>query len=321
MPPKAKAKGRAESVGKAKAKAKSDSSSPKAKGKAKAKASTASTPKATEPATEPATASQETSAPEAEIAAGESALAGPVAVETALPEDIAYAKVLEEAWDLVLDDLQGEPVGLGGAHVVAKDGSRTSLAAGHLEGMAVSLDFSENALERVDALPALWLRNISLGSNPLTSLDGLADLFPRLLCIDLSFVDIPSIVGGWGGLAACPRLRSLVAEGAGVSTFEDMPQFPMLQCLELLENDVEEVSEVETLGDRCPALVKLDLRENPVASEPFYIKAIAKHLPGLLEHNNQSMRKYTSKIAARSSCAADNLNKDVNAVDGLYKNE
>merc|ERR1712207_133045 len=66
---------------------------------------------------------------------------------------------------------------------------------------------------------------------------------------------------------------------------------PQLHGLELLENGVEGLEEIATLAARCPRLRRLDLRENPVASEPGYAKAVKKHLPGLVWHNNQSQKR------------------------------
>jgi len=238
-----------------------------------------------------------------------------------LSDQEALGKVTGEGWDQVLDSVKEcSAGGAGAAHVLAKDGGHRELPADPaLARVAVSLDLSENALERVDALPALWLRSLLLGSNPLQSLDALSDLFPRLLAIDLSFVDIPSIDGAWAALARCQRLRSLVAEGGGVSSFEDMEIMVALDNLELLENGVEEVDEIETLAARCPSLTRLDLRENPLVTEPGYAQAVKKYLPKLVWHNNQSLKKYVAKTIDKAGYC--NLNAEINAVDGLYKNE
>merc|ERR1712232_1014674 len=95
---------------------------------------------------------------------------------------------------------------------------------------------------------------------------------------------------------------------------------PHLKGLELPENDVEEMSELATLAARCPSLVRLDLRENPVATEGGYIKAVKKHFPKLEWHNNQSLKKYEAKSIAQSGYEGV-INGGINAVDGLYKNE
>mmetsp|Transcript_64275 Transcript_64275/g.207063 ORF Transcript_64275/g.207063 Transcript_64275/m.207063 type:complete len:142 (-) Transcript_64275:87-512(-) len=98
-----------------------------------------------------------------------------------------------------------------------------------------------------------------------------------------------------------------------------MEPLATLQSLELLENAVEELEELETLAARCPALTRLDLRENPVAFEPGYAAAVRRHLPRLVWHDNQSQKKYVA--VGRDKVGYQNLNAEINAVDGLYKNE
>ncbi|CAK0826198.1 unnamed protein product, partial [Prorocentrum cordatum] len=88
---------------------------------------------------------------------------------------------------------------------------------------------------------------------------------------------------------------------------------------ELVDNVVEEVDEIATLAARCPSLRRLDLRENPVASEPGYAKAVKKHLAELVWHNNQSHKRHVA--VGRDKIAYGSLDAEVVAVDGLYKNE
>jgi len=237
----------------------------------------------------------------------------------------AAERIADEKWDSVLelDELESTPSHESiASHLLSKGATVDQLlkAQGELELRVVSLDLTESQVEQVSDLPALWLRNLVLSGSPVSSLDGISKLFPKLLSIDLSFVDIPSIVGGWDALAACASLRTLLGEGSCVATFEDMPVMKALESLELLENDVEEVEELKTLAAKCPNLKRLDLRENPVVSESGYAKAVKKHLPGLSWHNNQSLKKQTAKAAALGKVAIA-VNADVAAVDGLYKNE
>jgi len=235
-----------------------------------------------------------------------------------LSDEEAYGRVVYEAWDCAIEtfDLANAT---GPAHVIANKDGGEKLNREAWPRVAVSLDISGTHMERVDSLPALWLRNINLGGNPLESFEGLSDLFPRLLSLDLSFVDLSSIAGAWDALALCGNLRAISAEGAGVTSFEVMHTMQRLESLELLENSVEELDEIEKLAARCPSLARLDLRENPVASEPGYSERIKEHLPLLMWHDNQSRKQYIAKPIGK--CGYKNLNAEVNAVDGLYKNE
>ena len=54
----------------------------------------------------------------------------------------------------------------------------------------------------------------------------------RLLVLDVSFIELPSIDGAWQALAEVPRLRRLVAEGCSISSFEDWNDMPSLKTLE-----------------------------------------------------------------------------------------
>jgi len=234
-----------------------------------------------------------------------------------LSDEEAYGRVINEAWDSVLQSHElpdGRP-----AHVIASKDSSDTCDREAWPRVAVSLDVSETRMERVDSLPALWLRNVNLGGNLLQSLDGLSELFPRLLSVDLSLVDLSSFSGAWDALALCRNLRAISAEGASVTSFEVMRRMERLESLELLENSVEELDEIEKLAACCPSLVRLDLRENPVVLEPGYAASIQEHLPLLTWHDNQSTKKYVAKTIDK--CGYTNLNAEVNAVDGLYKNE
>merc|ERR1712151_391986 len=96
---------------------------------------------------------------------------------------------------------------------------------------------------------------------------------------------------------------------------------PQLQSLEIVENTVEEIEELATLAARCPSLLRLDLRENPIVTESGYIKHVGKQLPGLEWHNNQSMKKYVAKGRDKCDYSASPADGEVAAVDGLFKNE
>lgn len=238
----------------------------------------------------------------------------------ALSDDQAFDKVQGEAWDQVLslpEDFKASP---GPAHVLVGDACFTGIESKEgLAGAAISMDFSGNSLEKVEALPALWLRSLVLASNPLRSLHGLGELFPKLLAVDLSFVDIPSVAGAWPALAKCVTLRSLVAEGSGLSSMEDLEPMMALENLELMENEIEDLENIQVLAGRCPALRRLDFRENPIATEPGYARAIKQHLPKLVWHNNQSLKRYIAKGVDK--VGYENLNAESFMVDGLYKNE
>lgn len=208
------------------------------------------------------------------------------------------------------------------AHIIAKDSERESFIVSEaMERVAVSLDISECALKRVDGLPPLWLRNLVLGGNPLESLDGLCDLFPKLLSVDLSFVDFTSLDGVWRALRCCSNLRAITAESAGITSFEDMELMPQLTILEVVENEVEEIDELTILVKRCPSLIKLDLRENPITTEPGYVREVKKRLPKLEWHNNQSEKKYIPAGRDKVGYSASPAHGDLHAVDGLFKDE
>eukprot|EP00928_Gymnodinium_smaydae_P023512 TRINITY_DN19377_c0_g1_i1.p1 TRINITY_DN19377_c0_g1~~TRINITY_DN19377_c0_g1_i1.p1 ORF type:complete len:458 (+),score=143.37 TRINITY_DN19377_c0_g1_i1:41-1414(+) len=241
----------------------------------------------------------------------------------------ALRKIDEEDWEVI--DLNGDEADQDaakalaagkGAHAGAKEDGRESLAVSEaVEKVTVSLDISECAFVRVDALPALWLRNLALNGNPLTSLEGLCDLFPQLVAIDLSFVDLSSVDGAFAALRRCPQLRSLTAEAAGISTFEDFEHMPQLTCLEIVENEVEELDELKVLLEKCPSLKKLDLRENPIVTESGYAAKVKKVFPKLEWHNNQSGKKYIAATRDKVGYSSSPADGDVAAVDGLFKNE
>merc|ERR1711879_465027 len=87
---------------------------------------------------------------------------------------------------------------------------------------------------------------------------------------------------------------------------------------DLQENELEEMDELKTLAARCPSLLRLDLRENPVVLESGYSAKVKKILPQLEFHNNQSLKKYVAK--GRQKCDVTN-NGGIDAVSGLFKNE
>eukprot|EP00927_Polykrikos_kofoidii_P056892 TRINITY_DN50988_c0_g1_i1.p1 TRINITY_DN50988_c0_g1~~TRINITY_DN50988_c0_g1_i1.p1 ORF type:complete len:446 (-),score=94.39 TRINITY_DN50988_c0_g1_i1:114-1451(-) len=242
----------------------------------------------------------------------------------------AFQKVRDERWEVVCAN-EGEAskeaaaaVASGQAvHVVAKELALSEcefLLSETAAGAVVSLDVTECSLDRADSLPAFWLRNLVLAGNPLVSFDGLHILFARLLVIDISFVDLNDVVGAWSALRLCPSLHSIVAQSSGISSFEDVEPMPQLLSLDVQENDVEEIEELALLAERFPSLEALDLRENPIVMESCYIKHVKKTLPKLQWHNSQSQKKYVP-VRMDKVCFTGAINKDVNAVDGLYKNE
>eukprot|EP00929_Paragymnodinium_shiwhaense_P021859 TRINITY_DN14136_c0_g1_i1.p1 TRINITY_DN14136_c0_g1~~TRINITY_DN14136_c0_g1_i1.p1 ORF type:complete len:367 (-),score=156.40 TRINITY_DN14136_c0_g1_i1:208-1254(-) len=194
-----------------------------------------------------------------------------------ISDHAAYGIIMkcnEDGWEAVVT-LDALDEAAGPMHVAAKDCGGVELfpVDPALESCAVSLDYSENGLQSIDALPALWVRNLALGNNPLTSFAGMAELFPKLVALDLSYVDISSVEGAWQTLAGCKMLRHLAAEGSSIASFEDMCQMSGLLSLEMQENEVEELDDLAALATKCPSLLRLDLRENPVASEAGYAKA------------------------------------------------
>ncbi|CAE8663810.1 unnamed protein product, partial [Polarella glacialis] len=76
--------------------------------------------------------------------------------------------------------------------------------------------------------------------------------------------------------------------------------------------------EIAILAKKCPSLTSLDLRENPVASEGGYAKAVKKYFPRLVSFDDMSQKK---SVVGLDKVKFSGLNKDVNAVDGLYRNE
>jgi len=234
-------------------------------------------------------------------------------------DDLALTRIKEEEWEVI--EASSEPSAP--SHLAAKDTELEilHLSDGHRKQL-VAADVSENQLASARALGGpLWLRYLNISTNPITSLDGLAELFPRLLVLDLSFVELSEILGVWRALAELPRLRKLQVEGCGVASFEDLEKMSELRTLELNDNALEDLAELDTLAAKCPNLVELDLRENDVASEPGYAKKVKKLWPKLTWFDNQSLKKYVAAGAAAVYDAEVLREKDVAAVDGMFKNE
>lgn len=233
-------------------------------------------------------------------------------------DDEAFQRVEAETWSVVELECDGTP-DEAGVHVSAQGLERATLTVSEtLQRVAVSLDLSGNSLTLVSELPPLWLRNLVLANNPLESLAGIADVFPKLLVLDLSFVDFSGVNDCWRALAACRSLRTLAAQGSSVSSLEGATSMPQLLRLDLQENDIEDMCELATIASSFPSLGHLDLRENPVAGEPGYLQRVRQHLPALVWHDNQSRRQY--KPAGREDCGY-NVHAEATAVDGLFKNE
>jgi len=54
----------------------------------------------------------------------------------------------------------------------------------------------------------------------------------RLLVLDVSFIELPSVAGAWQVLAELSKLRRLVAEGCSLCSFEDWEELPSLKTLD-----------------------------------------------------------------------------------------
>merc|ERR1712217_341950 len=116
-------------------------------------------------------------------------------------------------------------------------------------------------------------------------------------------------------------LRSIDAEGAGIQVLDNMQPIPSLLILNLMDNEIEDLHALSMISTCCEHLQHLDLRENPVAAEMSYRLCVSRELPRLLEHDNQSRRKYVAK-PRDYHCRLDFARaKDVHAVDGLIKND
>mmetsp|Transcript_152679 Transcript_152679/g.266079 ORF Transcript_152679/g.266079 Transcript_152679/m.266079 type:complete len:472 (-) Transcript_152679:215-1630(-) len=230
-----------------------------------------------------------------------------VAADTSVEEELA-----------TLPDIEG----FKSVHISAKGAEIADVSlCDSLACIAVSLDLSGNLLQNLSSLPAMWLRNLSLADNPLSSLDGLAHLFPRLLCIDLSFVEQPSVEKAWSALAGCSQLRSIDAEGASIHDLDGMQSMPSLLVLNLEDNELEQLHVLSVISSLCKNLQCLDLRENPVVSEMGYRQAVARELPHLVEHDNQSKRKYVPKPRDQICRPDQARQRPVHMIDGLLQNE
>ncbi|CAE7602130.1 Nisch [Symbiodinium natans] len=236
-----------------------------------------------------------------------------------ISDELALARIKEEEWEVI--EVASEPSAP--SHLAAKDSELSDMRPSDGQRkQLVSADVSENNIATAEALGGpLWLRYLNISLNPISSLDGLAHLFPRLLVLDLSFVELSEVSGAWTALAALPRLRKLVAEGSGVASFDELEDMPELRMLELNGNALEELSELDTLAAKCPGLLELDLRENDLASEPGYAKKVKKLWPKLAWFDGQSQKKYVAAGAAAVYDAEVMREKDVAAIDGMFKNE
>lgn len=54
----------------------------------------------------------------------------------------------------------------------------------------------------------------------------------RLLVLDVSFIELPSVAGAWQALAELSKLQRLVAEGCSLCSFEDWEELPSLKTLD-----------------------------------------------------------------------------------------
>lgn len=234
-------------------------------------------------------------------------------------DEKAMARIKEEDWEVI----EAENEAAAAAQLNAKDTEMQKFQPkDDQRRWLVAADFSENQLTSVEALGGpMWLRHLNLGMNPMESLNGLSSAFPRLLVLDVSFIELPSVAGAWQALAELSKLRRLVAEGCSLCSFEDWEELPSLKTLEVNDNAIEELEELEILAKKCKGLLELDFRENEVAEKPGYAKKIAKFFPNLTWLDNQSRKKYVAK-GADATYSADALKeKNVTAVDGMFKNE
>lgn len=201
-------------------------------------------------------------------------------------DEKAMARIKEEDWEVI----EAENEAAAAAQLNAKDTEMQKFQPkDDQRRWLVAADFSENQLTSVEALGGpMWLRHLNLGMNPMESLNGLGSAFPRLLVLDVSFIELPSVAGAWQ---------------------------------EVNDNAIEELEELEILAKKCKGLLELDFRENEVAEKPGYAKKIAKFFPNLTWLDNQSRKKYVAK-GADATYSADALKeKNVTAVDGMFKNE
>lgn len=237
-----------------------------------------------------------------------------------IADDAALNKITGEDWEIIDID-SDDPVSP--CCLVTKDAelSRFRPTMNHREQL-ISADFAGNQFQDISCCGGpMWLRFLSLGMNPLVSLYGLAEAFPRLLVLDVSFVELSSIEGAWSALASCPRLRRMIAEGSSIASFEDMVELPKLQTLELQDNGLEDLEELNLLAKKCKGLQILDLRENDICTEPGYSKAIDRLFPKLTSLDGQSRKKYVAKGRAEAYGDVKSMGGDVAAVDGMFKNE
>eukprot|EP00434_Breviolum_minutum_P007378 symbB.v1.2.006512.t1/scaffold380.1/size216529/2 len=235
-------------------------------------------------------------------------------------DEDAMGRIKEEDWEVIEADSEASDAA---AQLNAKDKELQKFCPTDSQrSWLVSADLSENQLTTIPSLGGpMWLRHLNLGMNPMESLDGLGNAFPRLLVLDVSFIELSSMDGAWKAFSQVPRLRRLVAEGCSISSFEDLVELPSLKTLEVNDNAIEELQELDVLAKKCKALLELDFRENEVADLPGYAKKIAKCFPHLTWLDNQSRKKYVAK-GANATYSADALKeKDVIAVDGMFKNE
>merc|ERR1719247_3723671 len=99
------------------------------------------------------------------------------------------AKIRKEEWEL-LEPGEEEPTGP--AHMAAKDADLAVFLPTQAQRcQLISAEFSGNSMPTIAALGGpMWLRALGLANNPLESLSGLAESFPRLLSLDVSFIEL-----------------------------------------------------------------------------------------------------------------------------------
>ncbi|CAK9067426.1 unnamed protein product [Durusdinium trenchii] len=234
-------------------------------------------------------------------------------------DEAALTRIKEEEWEIT--EVTGEPSSA--AQLSAKDQELVEFRANASQRRwLVSADLSENQLPNTAAIAGpLWLRHLNLGMNPLESLDGLGSSFPRLLVLDVSFNELGAMDGAWKALAAIPKLQRLVAEGCRIQSFEELQEMPQLRTLEVSDNLLEDLEELDVLAGKCTSLVELDFRENEAWEKPGYAKKIDQLFPNLTWLDNQSRKKYVAKGAEATYSAETMREKEVAAVDGMFKNE
>mmetsp|Transcript_95094 Transcript_95094/g.178884 ORF Transcript_95094/g.178884 Transcript_95094/m.178884 type:complete len:133 (-) Transcript_95094:27-425(-) len=88
-----------------------------------------------------------------------------------------------------------------------------------------------------------------------------------------------------------------------------------------MDNGMEEFDEVAALAEKCPGIEELDLRENDVTTTGNYVKKVRALFPKLTFLDNQSQKAYVAKGQDEAYKGIGGMNKEIMAVDGMYKNE